>query len=177
MATTDQSTAKTTTKRASTAKRKPTARRTAAKPATARRTTGAASATTRRRRPASRAGQVQQLAERAVLIPVGAALEARDLAVTYRSRSAVEAQLDRFERRGDKARTQLEREVRKTRTRLERETRRARRGLDRQRVQVRRNLPIDVEELSARVENVVQSGVDLGMKLVNGAQDRLTKAA
>lgn len=177
MATTDQSTSKTTTKRASTAKRKPAARRsTPAKSAAARRPAPTATTSTRRR-PATRAEQVQQLAERAVLIPVGAALEARDLAVTYRSRSAVEAQLTRFERRGEKARTQLEREVRKTRSRLERRTRRARRGLDRQRAQVRRNLPIDVEELSARVENVVQSGVDLGMKLVNGAQDRFTKAA
>jgi hypothetical protein len=174
MATTDQSTAK-TTKRTSTAKRKPAARRsTAAKSTAARRPTAS---TSTRRRPATRVEQVQQLAERAVLIPVGAALEARDLAATYRSRSAVEAQLTRFERRGGKARTELEREVRRTRSRLERQTRRARRNIERQRVQVRRNLPLDVEELSARVENVVQSGVDLGMKLVNGAQDRFTKAA
>jgi hypothetical protein len=176
MATTSQSTAKTTTKRASAAKRKPAARRSAAaKPAAARRATHAA--TTTPRRPATRGERVQQLAERAVLIPVGVALEARDLAASYRTRSAVEAQLTRFERRGGKARTELRREVRKTRSRLVRETRRARRELERQRAQVRRNLPLDVEDLSARVENVVQSSVDLGMKLVNGAQDRFNKAA
>jgi hypothetical protein len=177
MATTDRPTAKTTTKRASTAKRKPAARRsTAAKTASARRTTASTTPSTGRR-PATRAEHVQQLAERAVLIPVGAALEVRDLAVTYRSRSAVEAQLTRFERRGGKARTELEREVRRTRSRIERQTRRARRELERQRAQVRRNLPIDVEDVTARVENVVQSSVDLGMKLVNGAQERFTKAA
>ena len=177
MATTSQSTAKTTTKRASTAKRKPAASRrsTAAKPTAARRTTHAA--TSARRRPATRAERVQQLAERAVLIPLGAALEARDLAAGYRSRRAVEAQLTRFERRGGKARTELEREVRKTRSLLVRETRRARRGLERQRAQVRRNLPREVEDLSAHVENVVQSGVNAGKKLVNGAQDRFNKAA
>ena len=124
--------------------------------------------------PATGSARARQLAERAVLIPIGAALEARDrvsgtigdLAAPYRSRSALERQLTRFERRGGKARTQLEREVRKTRTRLEREGRRARRNLDAR-----------VEVLSDRVENVVQSGVNAGIKLVNGAQDRIPTAA
>jgi hypothetical protein len=181
MATTPQSSTAAKTRSSAAPRRKPAPRRSTAKPPAARRTTSAASSTTARRRPRSRVEHVQQLAERAVLIPVGAALEARDLAVTYRSRSAVEAQLTRFERRGGKARrqarTRLEREVRRTRSRIGRQARRARRNLDRQRAQLRRNLPVDVEELSNRVENVVQGGVDLGMKLVNGAQDRFTKAA
>src|SRR5512142_2025875 len=81
-------------------------------------------------RPATRAARAQLLAERAVLIPVGVALEARDrvagtvgaVVTTTRSRRALERQLRRFERRGGSARTQLEREVRRTRTRLERQT-------------------------------------------------------
>jgi len=85
-----------------------------------------------------------------VLIPVGAALEARDrvtravdgLVTTSRSRSALEKQLRRFERRGGT---------------------------------VRKNLDLNVENLTTRVEKVVQNGVDAGMKLVNGVQERLPK--
>lgn len=155
------------------ATRKP---RTAAKP----RAAGARTSTTR---PATRAERAQQLAERAVLIPVGAALEARDrvantvggLVTTTRSRTELEKRLKRFERRGGSARTQLEREVRRTRTRLERRTRTARRGFERQRTQARKNVDANVEALTTRVEKVVQNGVDTGMRLVNEAQDRLAK--
>jgi hypothetical protein len=160
-------------------KRAPAKRKPAAKP----RTTAARASATTSTRPATRAERAQQLAERAVLIPVGAALEARDrvadtvgeLVTTTRSRTALEKQLKRFERRGGSARTQLEREVRRTRTRLERQTRTARRGFDRQRTQVGKNLDLNVEALTTRVEKAVQNGVDAGMKLVNGAQDRLPK--
>lgn len=188
MATTDAST--TTTKqpaakrKAATAKRKPAAtkRAPAAKQATRTTARGAAASSTQ---PATRVARVQQIAERAVLIPVGAALEARDrvagtvseLVATTRSRSALEHQLTRFERRGGSARTQLEREVRKTRTRLERETRQARHGLERRGKLARRTLGSNVEGVSGRVENVVQNGVNAGIKLVNGAQDRIAKAA
>jgi hypothetical protein len=142
-----------------------------------------ASARTSSTRPATRAERVQQLAERAVLIPVGAALEARDrvagtveeLVTASRSRTALERQLKRFERRGGSARTQLEREVRRTRTRIERQTHSARRGFERQRTQARKDLDANVETLTNRVEKTVQNGVDAGMKLVNGAQDRLSK--
>jgi hypothetical protein len=174
----DTTTAATPKKRAP-AKRKPAAksRRTAAR-ATATRTSST--------RPAPRTERVeraQRLAERAVLIPVGAVLEARDrvadtvgeLVTTSRSVTALEKQLKRFERRGGSARTQLEREVRRTRTRLERQTRTARRGFDRQRTQVGKNLDLNVEAFTSRVEKVVQNGVDAGMKLVNGAQERLPK--
>src|SRR5581483_3396742 len=79
--------------------------------------------------------------ERAVLIPVGAALVARDRVVSgvnevitnYSSPAKAQTQLRRFERRGSTARNRLEREVRKTRTRLERELRERRRELDRRR--------------------------------------------
>jgi hypothetical protein len=167
-----------TTTAATPKKRAPAKRKPAAKPRTT-----AARATTSSTRPATRAERAQQLAERAVLIPVGVALEARDrvadtvgeLVSTTRSRTALEKQLERYERRGGSARTQLEREVRRTRTRLERQTRTARRGFDRQRDQVGKNLDLNVEALTTRVEKVVQNGVDAGMKLVNGAQDRLPK--
>lgn len=158
--------------------KKPAARR---KPAARART--AKSAATSSTRPQTRSARAQALAERAVLIPVGAALEARDrvagtvgeLVTTTRSRSALEQQLRRFERRGGTARRQLEREVRRTRTRIERRGRSARRGIDRQRTQASKNLGANVETFTSRVENVVQNGVDAGMKLVNGAQDRLAK--
>jgi exonuclease VII large subunit len=76
-------------------------------------------------------------AERAVLIPVGATLIARDRVVTgvtdtlsiYSSSTSAQAQLRRFERRGATARRRLEREVRKTRTRVEREMRQRRREI------------------------------------------------
>jgi hypothetical protein len=155
-------------------KRKPAARAAAAKPA-------AATSSTSSTRPASRVAQAGQLAERAVLIPVGAALEARDrvadLVATTRSRSALERRLSHFERRGGRARAQVEREVRKTRTRVERRARSARRDLDRQRVQARRSLGSNVESLSTRVETVVQNGVNVGIKLVNGAQDRISRVS
>jgi hypothetical protein len=75
-------------------------------------------------------------AQRAVLIPVGAALVARDRVVTsvndtistYSSSSKTQAQLRRFERRGVTARKRLEREVRKARVRVERELRQRRRA-------------------------------------------------
>jgi hypothetical protein len=166
-----------TTTAATPKKRAPAKRKAAAKPRTAR------ASRTSSTRPTTRAERAQQLAERAVLIPVGAALEARDrvadtvgeLVTTTRSRTALEKQLKRFERRGGSARTQLEREVRHTRTRLERQTLSARRGFERQRGQVGKIPDLNVEALTTRVEKVVQNGVDAGMKLVNGAQDRLPK--
>jgi seryl-tRNA synthetase len=76
--------------------------------------------------------------ERAVLIPVGAALIARDRVVStvsdtissYGSTAKAQAQLRRFERRGTTARNRLEREVRKARVRVERELRQRRRSLE-----------------------------------------------
>ncbi len=77
-------------------------------------------------------------AERAVLIPVGAALIARERVVstvsdtvsTYSSPTKTQAQLRRFERRGATARNRLEREVRKARVRVERELRQRRRKIE-----------------------------------------------
>ncbi len=74
------------------------------------------------------------IAERAVLVPVGASLMARDdlvstvrgLAGKYRTRAGVERELKRYERRGATARNRFERQVRKTRTRFERDLRQRR---------------------------------------------------
>lgn len=80
------------------------------------------------------AGAGSSYAERAVLIPVGAALIARDRVVasvnetftTYSNTTKTQAQLRKFERRGATARRRLEREVRKARTSVERELRKRR---------------------------------------------------
>ena len=85
------------------------------------------------------AGALGDYAERAVLIPVGAALIARERVVSgvsdtvsrYSSTSKAKAQLRRFERRGATARNRLEREVRKVRVRVERELRQRRREIER----------------------------------------------
>jgi hypothetical protein len=107
---------------------KPAAKRATARP----KTTTASTARTRR---ATTQATRASYAERAVLIPVGAALIARDRVLsgvndaisTYASPSKAQTQLHKFERRGATARNRLEREVRKTRTRVERELRQRRR--------------------------------------------------
>ncbi|HWY19200.1 MAG TPA: hypothetical protein VNY27_10885 [Solirubrobacteraceae bacterium] len=95
-----------------------------------------AESTVRQTKTATRetAGVFSDYAERAVLIPVGAALTARDRVVSsvndtltnYSSTSRAQAQLRKFERRGATARKRLEREVRKARTSVERELRKRR---------------------------------------------------
>jgi hypothetical protein len=169
------------------------ARRTTAGKAGARRTTAAArSATTKaksarasaaRTRAASQArasvrqadtatrettGVFGDYAERAVLIPVGAALIARDRVVasvndtisSYGSTTKAQAQLRRFERRGVTARNRVEREVRKTRVRVERELRQRRREIEKtvgefedRRDSVAKNVP----ELANRVQERILS--------------------
>lgn len=97
--------------------------------ATAKRAPAARSAAARGAVPAT-----SSYAERAVLIPVGAALIARDRVISgvndtisiYSSPSRTQAQLRKFERRGYTARKRLEREVRKARTSVERELRKRR---------------------------------------------------
>ena len=89
-------------------------------------------------------------AERAVLIPVGAALIARervlasvnDTITSYSSTSKTQAQLRKFERRGATARKRIEREVRKARTSVERELRKRRQ---------------DSTELADRLQGHIQS--------------------
>src|SRR3954451_22939857 len=105
-------------------------------------------------------------AERAVLIPVGAALIARDRVVssvtdtlsTVSSTSKAQKQLNKFERRGVTARKRLEREVRKARVRVERELRQRRRGLGK-----------TVSEIEDRRDSIAKNGTDLA----NQVQERI----
>jgi hypothetical protein len=121
----------------------------------------------------TRAQQAQVLAERAVLVPVGASLVARDsliatvkdLTSRYSTRTSLERELKRYERRGVTARNRFERRARKTRTVLERElrqrhrrieraARRNRRRLEREVRLVRRDLEKQSDTLSTRVHKI-----------------------
>ena len=105
-------------------------------------------------------------AERAVLIPVGAALTARDRVISgvneaissYSSPTRAQAQLRRFERRGATARKRLEREVRKARVRVERELRQRRREIEK-----------TVTDLEDRRDTVAKNGTELA----NRVQERI----
>jgi hypothetical protein len=112
-------------------------------------------------------------AERALMIPVGAALVARDKVVstvsdtisTYSSSSKTQAQLRRFERRGVTARNRLEREVRKARVRVERELRQRRRVIEK-----------SVNDLDSRRETVAKQVPDIANRvpeLANRVQERI----
>jgi hypothetical protein len=166
------------TSTSNTGTRKPASTR---KTATARRKPAAASTTTSTQ-PKTRVEQAQQLAERAVLVPVGASLLARDNLVStvrgfvtkYRTRSGVERELKRYERRGVTARNRFERQVRKTRTRFERELRQRRSRLERTVKQNRRSLERQVRLVRRDLEK--QSGAlsKSVEKFVSDAQERLT---
>jgi hypothetical protein len=143
-----------------------------------RKSAGSASTSTQ---PKTRTEQVQVLAERAVLVPVGASLLARDnlvssvrgLATRYRSRSSLERELKRFERRGATARNQFEREVRRTRTKFERELRRRRNRVERTVTQNRRRVELEVRSVRKDLQKqgeIVTSRVD---GLLTGVQQRL----
>jgi hypothetical protein len=112
-------------------------------------------------------------AERAVLIPVGAALIARDRVVssvsdtlsTVSSTSKAQQQLRRFERRGVTARNRLEREVRKARVRFERNLRQRRRAFER-----------TVSEFEDRRDSFAKNGSELADRipdLATRAQERI----
>lgn len=177
---------------------KATAKTGASKRASAARTRKPATSTTRGRSvaKASRNGTaprtietVGNYAERAVLIPVGAALIARDRLIAgvndlprdpSTANAKAQAQLRRFERRGNSARNSLEREARRTRVRLERELRRRRGELDRavsdldkRRNSLSRGFSGQVEEASSQFERTVQARVKDATSLAGKAQDRL----
>jgi hypothetical protein len=116
---------------------------------------------------------VGDYAERAVLIPVGAALMARDRVVsnvsdtisTYSSTTKTRQQLRRFERRGATARNRLEREVRKARVRVERELRQRRRRVERELRQRRRAIETTVGEIDDRRETIAKNGSELASRV------------
>jgi hypothetical protein len=113
-------------------------------------------------------------AERAVLVPVGAGLLARDnlvstvsgLVSNYSTRHGFERELKRYERRGATARNRFERQLRRSRTRFERQLRQRRsliertikqnrRRVEREARLVRRDLGKQSGMVSARVEKLV----------------------
>ena len=170
------------------------ARRNASTPKTARSAQRTARKTERKVEQVERnlVTQVQETAEKAVLIPVGAALTAVDavgeLVETYSDRTKAERELKRnvrkFERRGATARTKAEREVKRTRTRVERELRqrraRAERAVKRNRTQVKRqakDVQAVAEQVQAGAANVVQTGVTAAEKALATAQDRVATVA
>jgi hypothetical protein len=120
-------------------------------------------------------------AGRAVTIPVGAALVARDnvvatvggVATKYSSRDKlerglrarqrrVEAELRRFERRGERARARVGRDLRTLRGNV---------------VTTRRDVGAQAGLVGSRVENIVQSGITAGTQAAAKAVERVTRVA
>ena len=186
---TANNTSSSTTKSAATKRRttsKPAAaKRTSARAAQANKATHAKAARTRavhqtesaakQAQTASRetVGVLGDYAERAILIPVGAALIARDRVVSsvgdvissYSTPSKAQTQLRKFERRGNTARNRLEREVRKTRTRVERELRQRRGELDKRRDDVTKSISTQFEQTSSQVQNRLKDGADFAGRI------------
>ncbi len=112
-----------------------------------------------------------------MLIPVGAALIARDRVVssvsdtisTYSSTSRTQQQLRRFERRAVTERNRLEREVRKTRVRVERDLRQRRRRVERDLRLRRRAIETTVGDIDDRRETLAKNGSELA----NRVQERI----
>jgi hypothetical protein len=156
----------------------------ARKPASTRKTTTgrkSAASTTTSTQPRTPVAQAQQIAERAFLVPVGASLLARDnlvttvrgLATKYRTRTGLEREIKRFERRGATARNRFERQVRRTRTKFERELRQRRNRVERTVKQNRRRIEREVRSVGkdiGRQSGTLTSRVE---KLVSEAQGRL----
>lgn len=126
-------------------------------------------------------GRVIEIAETAVLVPVGAALIARDEVVStfgdvkakYGTRAKAERELRRFERRGSSALRRVERDARKTRTQVERELRE-------RRARVGSELKGAVKDLELRTEPVAKNVELVGARLENayaGSRTAVTKAS
>jgi hypothetical protein len=140
-----------------------------------------AASTTNTTQPTTRVAHVQQIAERAVLVPVGAGLIVRDSVVSnvrgltskYSTRQSLERELKRYERRGATARNRFERQVRKTRTRFERDLRQRRKSVERTVKQNRKRLEHEVQSVRKDLEK--QSGIVTTRveKLVGDAQGLL----
>ncbi len=128
--------------------------------------------------------QAGVLAERVVLVPVGASLlvrdnvvsTVRDLASRYSTRPSFERELKRYERRGSTARNRFERQVRRTRTRFERQLRQRRNLVQRTVKQNRRRVEREVRSVRRDLEK--QSGA-VGArfeKMVSDAQGLISSS-
>jgi hypothetical protein len=193
-----------TTKRTANAAR----RSTTAKKAAATRSRNQAAAARKRSTAAKKAAEtraelaktpvdrVQEYAERAVLIPVGAALVARDSMIAgvdelrtslasrekaekelAAQRKRIQSDLKRFERRGRTERNRVERRVKKARTRVERELRQRRTRVERELRSTRKDFGAQADLLGARVENIVQTGITRGTQVATAIQERVANVA
>jgi hypothetical protein len=148
------------------------------KSTTARKSSASATTSTQPKTPVE---QAQELAERVVLVPVGASLLVRDnivstvkgLATKYSTRAGIQRELKRYEKRGNTARTRLERQVRRQRTRFEREMRQRRTRVERAVRQNRRRLEREVRSVRKQ-SDVVSARVE---KLVSSAQELISSAS
>jgi hypothetical protein len=164
--------------------RKPATNQETPTAARTRKPAGTASTTTSTQ-PRTPVEQVQQIAERVVLVPVGASLLAREnlvstvrgLATRYSTRKGVGRELKRFERRGVTARNRLERQVRRTRTKFERELRQRRTRVERTVKQNRRRLEREVRQVRKDLEKQSKSLTSNVEKFVTDAQERLNSVA
>ncbi len=140
-----------------------------------------AASTTSSTQPKTPVEQVQVLAERAVLVPMGASLLVRDnlvstvkgFATKYRTRTSLERELRRYERRGATARNRFERQVRRTRTKFERELRQRRSRVERTVRQNRRRFEREVRSVRKDLERQSGSLTSRVEKLVSEAQGRM----
>jgi F0F1-type ATP synthase membrane subunit b/b' len=130
--------------------------------------------------PQTRIERAREAAERLVVVPVGAALEARDTVVAtaedlqtrFGTAEAAEKQLEKqikkYEKRGEKARKNVERRVKKTRTTAERRVKKTRKNVERELKLRRREAEKLVEQTTkdanARLDAVRESvrQIDLG---------------
>src|SRR4051812_19259126 len=185
------------TKRSTTAKKAAATRsRNQAAAARKRSTAAKKAAETRRELAKTPVDRVQEYAERVVLIPVGAALVARDNVIATveelrgslstreqaekelaTRRKRLESDLKRFERRGRTERNRVERRVKKARTRVERELRQRRTRVERELRSTRRDVGAQAALLPARVETLVQTGTPRGTQVATKAQERVANVA
>lgn len=164
-------TAANTKKKATAAKKTAASRKTTAKKTQAKKAAPA---------PLTRVERAREAAERLVVVPVGAALEARDTVVataedlqtrfgtTEAAEKQLEKQLKKYEKRGEKARKNVERRVKKTRTTAERRVKKTRKQVERELKLRRREAEKLVEQTTkdanARLDAVRESvrQIDLG---------------
>jgi len=194
MATTNTATnaRKTNATKRSTAAKKAAQTRSANQAAEARSTTAKKAAETRREVVKTPVDRVQEYAERAALVQVGAALVARDAIAeavdsvrgTLASRDKVEqelqlrrkrleAELKRFERRGSTEVKRFEREAKKTRTRVEKDVKSLRTDVTKQ----VKPITTASDLVAARAQNLLQTGLTAGQKAATTVQERIASVA
>ena len=166
--TTPKSTTRTTKQRAASAKQTATRRRAASARAKATQASAATEPTPKTpiERAVAAAEDARKQVQRAVVVQVGAVLEARDtvsgaveeLQARYGSTEAAEKQVKRFEKRGEKARKQVERRVKRSRTRVERELKsrrtKAERRVKAERKRVEKEARTAVKRANTRADEV-----------------------